>query len=49
MVGLHAADLPAVRRVARRLLARRRRELVGLRTQCVNRLHRDFVALVPGG
>ena len=53
MVGLHTADLPVVRtddrRVALRLLAQRRRELVGLRTQCVNRLHRDLVALLPGG
>jgi transposase len=53
MVGLHNADLPVVRaddrRVALRLLAGRRHELVGLRTQCVNRLHRDLMALVPGG
>jgi transposase len=53
LVGLHTPDLPEVRsdgrRVALRLLSNRRRELVGQRTQCVNRLHRDLVALVAGG
>ena len=32
-----------------RLVSNRRKELIGLRTQCVNRLHRDLVALLPGG
>ena len=53
LVGLHAPDLPAVRaddrRTALRLLSNRRRELIGQRTQCVNRLHRDLVGLVAGG
>jgi transposase len=53
LVGLHTPDLPEVRsdgrRVALRLLSNRRRELVGQRTQCVNRLHRDLVVLVAGG
>src|SRR5918993_1928819 len=51
--GLHTRDLPEVRRDDRnaslRLLANRRKELVDLRTQCVNRLHRDLVGLVSGG
>ena len=53
LVGLHTPDLPEVRtddrRTALRLLSNRRRELVGQRTQCVNRLHRDLVGLVAGG
>jgi transposase len=53
LVGLHAPDLPEVhaddRRVALRLVSNRRKELIGLRTQCVNRLHRDLVVLLPGG
>lgn len=53
LVGLHTPDLPEVREDDRsaglRLLANRRKELVDLRTQCVNRLHRDLVGLVPGG
>jgi transposase len=32
-----------------RLLSGRRRELVGLRTQAVCRLHRELVILIPGG
>jgi len=42
---VHADD----RRTALRLLSNRRRELVAQRTQCVNRLHRDLVALLAGG
>jgi transposase len=53
LVGLHTRDLPEVREddrsAAFRLLANRRKELVDLRTQCVNRLHRDLVGLIPGG
>jgi hypothetical protein len=53
LVGLHARDLPEVRKDDRsaslRLLANRRKELVDLRTQCVNGLHRDLVGLVSGG
>jgi transposase len=53
LVGLHTPDLPEVRaddrRVALRLVSNRRKELIDLRTQCVNRLHRDQVALLPGG
>jgi transposase len=53
LVGVHTPDLPEVRaddrRTALRLLSNRRRELVGQRTQCVNRLHRDLVGLVAGG
>lgn len=52
LVGLHTPDLPEVhaddRRTALRLLSNRRRELIGQRTQCVNRLHRDLVGLVAG-
>jgi transposase len=52
-VGLHTPDLPEVRpddrAVALRLLANRRHELVGLRTQAVCRIHRDLVNLLPGG
>ncbi len=50
LVALHTPDLVEVRAddrtVAMRLLANRRHELVGLRTQAVCRVHRD---LVPGG
>jgi transposase len=53
LVALHTPDLPEVRaddrRVALRLVSNRRKELIDLRTQCVNRLHRDLVALLPGG
>jgi transposase len=53
LVGLHTRDLPEVRKddrsAALRLLANGRKELVDLRTQCVSRLHRDLVGLVPGG
>lgn len=53
LVGLHTQDLPEVREddhsAAFRLLANRRKELVHLRTQCVNRLHRDLVGLILGG
>ena len=53
LVGLHTPDLPEVREdnrsAALRLMANRRKELVDLRTQCVNRLHRDLVGLIPGG
>jgi transposase len=53
LVALHTPDLPQVQRddrtVALRLLSQRRQELVDLRTQCVCRLHRDLVALLPGG
>jgi transposase len=53
LVGLRTGDLPVVRRDERaevlRLLSGRRRELVGLRTQAVCRLHRELVILIPGG
>lgn len=53
MVGLRTPDLPEVhaddRAVAMRLISQRRQELINLRTQCVCRLHRDLVALFPGG
>ncbi len=53
MVGLQTPDLPVVRPddrpVTLRLLAHRRHELVGLRTQAVCRLHRDLANLIPGG
>jgi transposase len=53
LVGLHTRDLAEVRKddhsAALRLLANRRKELVDLRTQCVNRLHRDLVGLSSGG
>jgi hypothetical protein len=53
MVALHTPDLPEVtadsRAQALRLVSQRRKELVGLRTQCVCRIHRDLVALLPGG
>ena len=51
--GCAAPDLPVVVRDERaevlRLLVNRRRELVGLRTQAVCRLHRELVILIPGG
>jgi transposase len=53
LAALHGADLPEVRpdamTVTLRLLSNRRSELVGLRTQAVCRIHRDLVALLPGG
>jgi transposase len=53
MVALHTPDLPEVtadsRAQALRLVSQRRKEMVGLRTQCVCRIHRDLVALLPGG
>ena len=53
MVGLQTPGLPVVRlddrTVTLRLLANRRHELVGLRTQAVCRLHRDLANLIPGG
>jgi hypothetical protein len=53
LVGLRSTDLPVVVRDQQtellRLLSHRRRELVGLRTQAVCRLHRELVILIPGG
>jgi transposase len=53
LVGLRRPDLPVVCRDERtemmRLLSQRRRELVGLRTQAVCRLHRELAILIPGG
>jgi len=53
LVALHTPDLvevrPDDRTVTMRLLANRRHELVGLRTQAVCRIHRDLVNLIPGG
>lgn len=53
LVGLRRPDLPQVVRDQRtemlRLLSQRRRELVGLRTQAVCRLHRELLVLIPGG
>jgi len=53
LVGLRTPDLPVVRRdeltETMRLLSNRRAELVSLRTQVVCRIHRDLVALLPGG
>ena len=53
LAGLNSTDLPEVRpdevTTTLRLLSNRRAELVGLRTQAVNRIHRDLVNLVPGG
>ena len=53
MVALHTPDLPEVkaddRAVALRLLSHRRKELIGLRTQTVCRIHRDLVVLLAGG
>jgi hypothetical protein len=51
LVGLKTQDLPVVDRDERtevlRLLSQRRRELVGLRTQAVCRLHRELVIHDP--
>ena len=53
LVGLRSTDLPVVVRDPQtellRLLSHRRKELVGLRTQAVCRLHRELVILIPGG
>ena len=53
MVALHTPDLPEVeadgRHVALRILSHRRKELIGLRTQAVCRIHRDLQVLLPGG
>lgn len=53
MVALHTPDLPEVeadgRHVALRLVSHRRKELIGLRTQAVCRIHRDLQVLIPGG
>jgi transposase len=53
MAALHSEDLPEVRPdelvEALRLLANRRDEIVGLRIQALCRIHRDLLALVPGG
>lgn len=55
-VALAALNTPGLQRVriddhtaALRLLASRRRELVGLRVQAVNRVHRELQILIPGG
>ena len=55
-VALAALNDPGLQQVgtddhtaALRLLAARRRELVSLRTQAVNRVHRELQILVPGG
>ena len=55
-VALAALNTPDLERVgvddhatALRLLASRRKELVGLRTQAVNRVHRELQILIPGG
>jgi len=55
-VALAALNSPDLERVhaddhatALRLLASRRKELVGLRTQAVNRVHRELQILIPGG
>lgn len=55
-VALAALNTPDLQRVraddhatALRLLASRRKELVGLRTQEVNRVHRELQILIPGG
>ena len=52
LVALHTPDLPEVReddRSGRAITGQPTKELVDLRTQCVNRLHRDLVGLIPGG
>jgi transposase len=53
LAALHGTDLTEVRpdamTVTLRLLSNRRSELVGVRTQAVCRIHRDLVALIPGG
>jgi transposase len=55
-VALAALNTPGLQQVrpddhttALRLLASRRRELVGLRVQAVNRVHRELQILIPGG
>ena len=55
-VALAALSTPGLEQVrpddhtaALRLLASRRNELVGSRTQAVNRLHRELQILIPGG
>jgi len=53
LAALNSPDLERVRAddhaTALRLLASRRKELVGLRTQAVNRVHRELQILIPGG
>jgi len=53
LAALNTPDLERVRAddhaTALRLLASRRKELVGLRTQAVNRVHRELQILIPGG
>lgn len=53
LAALNTADLERVRAddhsTALRLLASRRKELVGLRTQAVNRVHRELQILISGG
>ena len=52
LVGLWTADLLVVRAETGRGAAaarQRRRELVGLRTQAVYRVHRELQILIPGG
>ena len=53
MAAVHSDDLPEVRPdehvEALRLLSNRRDEIVALRVQAVCRIHRDLLALVPGG
>lgn len=53
LAALNTPDLQQVRpddhTTALRLLASRRRELVGTRVQAVNRIHRELQILIPGG
>ncbi len=53
MVAVHTPELPEVgaddRSVALRLVSHRRKELVGMRTQAVCRIHRDLQVLLHGG
>jgi transposase len=53
LAALNSPDLERVRAddhaTALRLLASRRKELVGLRTRAVNRVHRELQILIPGG
>ena len=53
LAALNSPDLERVRAddhaTALRLLASRRKELMGLRTQAVNRVHRELQILIPGG
>ena len=53
ITALNSPDLERVQvdghATALRLLASRRKELVGLRTQAVNRVHRELQILIPGG